>query len=214
MLLLSGPAVEVPLQQVKDVYDTNVFSILRVAHCVLPHMASRQSGLIINIGSIVGEVCVSCRLLSFCTALMFLIRLYRRTPWAGIYGSSKAAVHALSDVLAMECRPFGVKVMLVSPGGVKSNIANSAAPRFELATDSLYAKYIDNIIGRMWASQSPKAIDTEVFSRKVVSNALRVSPPFYMTLGSSATIFGILKWLPVKWVHAYMWKTFATLKKT
>lgn len=47
-----------PIEDVKRVFDTNAFSILRLAHAVIPSMARRQSGLIVTIGSIVGEMYV------------------------------------------------------------------------------------------------------------------------------------------------------------
>lgn len=50
------PLVDLELDQVKNVFDTNVYSALRIVKAVVPSMASRRSGLIINIGSIAGEV--------------------------------------------------------------------------------------------------------------------------------------------------------------
>jgi NADP-dependent 3-hydroxy acid dehydrogenase YdfG len=51
-----GPILEVPIEEIRTVYDTNILSVLRVSRAVVPHMASRKSGLIVNIGSIVGEM--------------------------------------------------------------------------------------------------------------------------------------------------------------
>jgi short-subunit dehydrogenase len=51
-----GPILEVPLEQITDVYSANILSILRTSRAVLPGMAAQKSGLIINISSIVGEV--------------------------------------------------------------------------------------------------------------------------------------------------------------
>ena len=52
----SGPTMDVPDEQVVRTFDTNVFGILRMSRAVFPHMAKRRSGLIINIGSIAGEL--------------------------------------------------------------------------------------------------------------------------------------------------------------
>ena len=54
----AGPVLEIPLDQVRDVFEANTFSILRVSRVVVPHMAARKQGLIVNIGSIVGEMYV------------------------------------------------------------------------------------------------------------------------------------------------------------
>ncbi|ETW77918.1 hypothetical protein HETIRDRAFT_107552 [Heterobasidion irregulare TC 32-1] len=186
-----GPVLEIPLDQIRDVFEANTFSILRVSRVVVPHMAARKQGLIVNIGSVVGEI---------------------PTPWAGIYASSKAATHAITQVLAMECAPLGVDVTLVAPGGVRSNISSSASPTFTLPPDTLYAKFLDNIIARMWASQSPQSMPTPVFAREVVAKVLQSKPPFYVTLGHNSTIFKVFKWLPRTWVMGYLWKLFSSPK--
>jgi 1-acylglycerone phosphate reductase len=58
-VLAPGPMADCTSEEIKAVYDTNVFGILRMCRTVLPHMAKRQSGTIVNIGSIVGELYVS-----------------------------------------------------------------------------------------------------------------------------------------------------------
>ena len=54
-LSLLGPLIDVPMDYVKQTFDTNTISALRVAKAVIPAMAKRRSGVIVNIGSIVGE---------------------------------------------------------------------------------------------------------------------------------------------------------------
>jgi short-subunit dehydrogenase len=136
---------------------------------------------------------------------------YSPTPWNGVYCSSKAALHSLTEVLQMECRPFDINVMLVSPGSVKSNIATNQAATFELPPNSLYIRYLHNIMDRLYASQGLSPMDTDEFAQMVVSKALRKNPPFYVTGGGKTTIFifTILKWLPNAWVRNYMWKRFS-----
>ena len=53
-----GPIIDISIEQVKKTFDANVFGALRTARAVIPHMASRKQGIIVNVGSIVGEVCV------------------------------------------------------------------------------------------------------------------------------------------------------------
>ncbi|KAJ6575620.1 NAD-P-binding protein [Mycena vulgaris] len=180
-----GPILEVPFEQIKTVYDTNILSVLRVSRAVLPHMAHRKSGLVVNISSIVGEI---------------------PTPWAGVYASSKAAVNSITEVLQMECRPFNVKVLLFCPAGIKTNVAQNASTRFELPPSSLYTQYLDCILKRMWASQIPSSMTAEEFAKILATKALSANPSFYATMGSNSLIFTILKWLPRMWALSFLWK--------
>ncbi|KAH7929147.1 NAD(P)-binding protein [Leucogyrophana mollusca] len=180
--LAIGPLIEVSIDQVKKAFDTNTFSALRVAKAVIPSMVARKRGLVVNIGSIAGEI---------------------PTPWNGLYCAAKAALHSLSNVLAMECQPFGVDVMLVAPGGVRSNIAINQAATLELSSDSFYKPYINAILARMNISQGKGSMDTAAFAKRVVQSALSPKPPAYMTLGHNSRVFAVLLWFPrrfVRWV--------------
>ncbi|KAF7436574.1 hypothetical protein PC9H_003407 [Pleurotus ostreatus] len=183
-----GALLDIPLEKVRQTFETNVFAALRVAKAVMPAMAERKSGTIVNIGSIVGEI---------------------PTPWNGIYSASKSALHTLTEVLSMEAKPFNVNVMLVSPGAVKSNIANNSAASFQMPEDSLYKDFIKNIYYRMNVSQAGNSMPTEKFVAKVVSNALQPKPPGYVTLGGNASTFSFFKWLPRAWVLWFMWRIYS-----
>lgn len=74
-------------------------------------MIRQKSGLIVNVGSVTG---------------------YLATPWGGLYAASKAAVHSISDALRMELAPFNVKVSVVAPGAIKSNIGDNNLKAFHL----------------------------------------------------------------------------------
>jgi NADP-dependent 3-hydroxy acid dehydrogenase YdfG len=98
---LTGPIETLSSQEVKRQFDTNVFGLLAVTRAVLPAMRARGAGKVINISSIVGRT-------SF--------------PAMGAYGATKYAVEALSDSLRMEVAPFGIKVVLIEPGFVATDI--------------------------------------------------------------------------------------------
>lgn len=112
----------------------------------------------------------------------------------------------------MECRPFNINVMLVSPGAIKSNIANNQMAVFKLPPDSLYGNFIHNLLERMNASQSGNSMPTDKFARLVVTKALRKDPPFYVTAGGNSTLFKILKWWPRMWLLNFMWRRFSRPK--
>lgn len=183
-----GPLIDHTSNETKKFFDVNAFSVLRVSRAVIPEMAKRKQGLIVNIGSIVGEI---------------------PTPWNGLYCAAKAAVYSMSEVLSMECRPFGIKVLHVAPGAVKSNISKSGAEVYSLPDNSLYQSYLPNIIVRIWASQGLGSMPTRAFARGVVSKALQKEPPLYMLSGGNSFLFAILKWLPRALVLKYMWGRFS-----
>ena len=132
--------------------------------------------------------------------------VFSPVPWSGIYSSTKAAVHSITDVLYMECTPLNINVLLVSPGGVKSNIAKNQAERVGLPPDSLYKDYMDAIIKKLNLSQASNPMPTSEFAGKVASAALQPRPPRYMTLGTMSTMYCIMSWFPRGWVLRWTWK--------
>ena len=98
--------------------------------------------------------------------------------------------------MAMECKPFGVNVMLVAPGSIKSNISANQAATLQLTPTSIYKPYFDRVYERMNASQGKQSMPTDEFARCVVAKALSPNPPGYMTLGGSSRLFWFLQWLP------------------
>ncbi|XP_006454042.1 hypothetical protein AGABI2DRAFT_189366 [Agaricus bisporus var. bisporus H97] len=183
-----GPLIDNSLDDVRAIFETNTISILRIAKTVIPEMAKRKQGLIVNIGSVVGEV---------------------PTPWNGIYCASKAAVLSISQVLSMECRPLGIKVFHVAPGAVQSNIANTGAANFSLPENSLYKSYLANIMDRIYSSQGSNSMSSGVFAKRVVAKALQPNPPVYLCEGGNAWLFKLFMWLPRVAVLGFMWRRFS-----
>jgi NADP-dependent 3-hydroxy acid dehydrogenase YdfG len=103
---LTGPIETLTTQEVKRQFDTNVFGLLAVTRAVLPGMRRRRAGRIVNISSVVGRT-------SF--------------PAMGVYGATKYAVEALSDALRMELAPLGIKVVLIEPGFVATDIVDASS---------------------------------------------------------------------------------------
>jgi NADP-dependent 3-hydroxy acid dehydrogenase YdfG len=96
---LAGPLEQVALKDLRSLFETNVVAMLHLSQAVLPRMRARRAGTIVNIGSIVGRF---------------------TTPGAGAYHISKYSVEALSLALRAEVRPFGVRVALIEPTGVRN----------------------------------------------------------------------------------------------
>ncbi|KAG2079297.1 NAD-P-binding protein [Suillus decipiens] len=189
-VIAMGPLLDVSLDQARKTFETNTFSILRVAQAVAPSMMERKQGLIVNIGSIVGNIA---------------------TPWNGLYCAAKTAVHALSDTLAMEYKPFGVKVILVAPGGIRSNITTNQAAILKLSPTSIYKPYFDRVHERLRMSQGQGSMATDEFARHVAAKVLSPNPLTYISIGGGSRFFAFLRWLPhwlVLWIigSRMVWK--------
>ena len=113
----------------------------------------------------------------------------------------------------MELKPFGINVMLVAPGGVKSNISKNQASTFKLSPDSMYKDYEERLIELMNIATNKDSMPTDEFAKQVVEKALCGAPPPYMSLGWSARKAAWLQWLPRQFVLGYVYKSMVWKKE-
>jgi len=100
-----GAVEDVSMKDARYQLEVNVVGLARLCQLVLPYMRKQRSGKIVNVTSIGGKMA---------------------TPLGGWYHASKFAVEGLSDSLRLEVKPFGVDVIIIEPGGVKTEWANIA----------------------------------------------------------------------------------------
>jgi NAD(P)-dependent dehydrogenase (short-subunit alcohol dehydrogenase family) len=105
-----GALEEVPIKEGRRQMEVNLFGLARLTQLCLPHMRAQRSGAIINISSIGGQ-------LAF--------------PLAGWYHASKFALEAYSDALRNEVGPFGIRVIVIEPGGIASEWSDIAMEQGE-----------------------------------------------------------------------------------
>lgn len=99
---ITGPIEEIPSEEIRNNFETNLFGPIEVMKAVLPQMRNQKSGLIINITSIAG---------------------YMGLPYRGIYSASKGALELITEALRMEVKTFGIQITNVAPGDFATNIA-------------------------------------------------------------------------------------------
>jgi len=117
----SGAVESVPLDQVRRQFETNVFGLVRMVQLVLPGMRRQRWGKIVNISSMGGK-------LTF--------------PGGGFYHGTKHAVEAISDALRWEVRGFGIDVVVIEPGLIKTQFGETAVGSIDgAAEDGPYAKF-------------------------------------------------------------------------
>jgi len=103
---LYGPVEQVPMAEVRRQLETNFFGLVRLTQLVLPGMRRRRGGRILNVSSMGGRATL---------------------PGGAFYHASKYAVEAFSDALRMEVAQFGIEVVLIEPGPVKTPWTDTAA---------------------------------------------------------------------------------------
>ena len=102
---IAGAVEMVPLERVRGLFETNFYGAVRMMQAVLPSMRERRSGTVVNVTSMMGRVTLGCH---------------------GFYAATKFALAAVSETLAMEMRPFGVRVAIIEPGVILTPIWNKA----------------------------------------------------------------------------------------
>ena len=143
-----GPVETMSLDQVRDMFEVNLFGLMGLTQLLLPRMREQRSGRIVNVSSIAGKFV---------------------TPGAGWYGASKHALEGISDALRLEMHRFGVQVVLVEPGLIRTG--------FEaVADDSMQKHCSDPIWGSMmrnvaagWAEGFRKGSSPEVVAQTIAT---------------------------------------------
>ncbi len=170
-----GALEMVPVEAIRQNFETNVFSLIALTQLVIPLMRERGSGCIVNIGSVAGRIA---------------------RPLSSIYDSTKHALEALTDGLRGELKPFGIRVTLIRPGFIKTG--------FIAAADKVSDQHLANIgpYAAFWADsragvQKLRRVAGEpddiarLIEKALVSDnpAPRYSGPFH------AKIFLVFKWI-------------------
>lgn len=111
---LFGAVEETTEQQARDQFETNFFGLLWLTQAVIPTMRAQKSGHIIQVSSILGLATL---------------------PVLGLYNASKFAVEGVSETLATEVAPFGIKISLIEPNGFSTDWGGASAVHTESMTE-------------------------------------------------------------------------------
>ena len=150
--------------EVRKMFDVNVFGLSRMIHLALPGMRKQRSGCIVNISSLAG----------ICTM-----------PSLGYYNATKFAVEGLSGALEKEVEPLGIKVMVVEPSGFRTDWAGRSADESKnqikdyAATAGEARKHLRDISGK-------QAGDPVRAARAIIDAVESGSPPHHLLLGNQA----------------------------
>jgi len=174
-----GPLEEVSAEQLRRLFEVNVIGVLAFTQSFLPGMRERRRGTIVNVSSVAGLVVA---------------------PFGGGYAASKFALEAISDALRLELSPFGVHVILIEPGPIRTGFRdtaraataqNPASPyadllqRFEHGRKGWYRfehspESVARTICRAAGSKHPRARYSITLPAKVTAVARRLVPDWVM----------------------------------
>ncbi|MGQ3327709.1 MULTISPECIES: SDR family oxidoreductase [Halorubrum] len=191
-----GPVEDVPTAKVHEQFDVNVYGPHRLIKAVLPGMRRERDGTIVNVSSVAGRV-------SF--------------PGGGVYSGSKFAIEALSDALRNEVSEYGIDVVVVEPGPVRTNFSKRAEREAGGATDGgseadadgiasdesgidrsgayeeFYAIFEDT---QLLGGDGPGAVEPGVVAAAIVNAASATQPPARVQPGTAARVGVLARFLP------------------
>ncbi len=144
-----GPIEEVSIDSIRRQFETNVFGLVRLTQLVLPGMRCAGQGRIVNVSSMGGEFTV---------------------PFSGVYHASKYAVEAISDALRFEVEPFGIKVIVIQPGIVRTGQEKEAQDSIRVTENSPYTEPLTRF--RQFLESNAAPTDDAVLSPEAVAQVI------------------------------------------
>jgi NAD(P)-dependent dehydrogenase (short-subunit alcohol dehydrogenase family) len=164
-----GAVEEIPADEVEAIYRTNIFGLLAVTRAALPLLRRQRSGHIINISSIGG---------------------YQSWAAWGIYSSTKFAVEGLSEALAMEVKPLGIKVTIVEPGYFRTDFLDGTSLTITPRIIDDYAETVGEIRKMAVGLNHQQPGDPARLAKALLAIVDDPDPPLRMPFGSD-TVAGI-----------------------
>jgi NAD(P)-dependent dehydrogenase (short-subunit alcohol dehydrogenase family) len=153
--LLIGCVEDLSIDEFKAQYETTLFGVIRVTQNILPYMRNQKQGVIVNVSSAAGRIAV---------------------PAVAAHTSAKFALEGLSEALKYEVEPFGIKVVIIEPGVIKTNILNSSITAEKAQhPNSPYAQMMQKVITRFSSFFENAPLPIEV--AKVILRAITAENP-------------------------------------
>lgn len=180
---IGGPVEYATPEDIKKIIDVNIIGVVNVCQAAIPRLRETR-GKIINIGSVAGDLII---------------------PFQIFYSLTKAAVHALTQGLAMELKPFGIKVTTVLPGDTKTSFT---ANRVTNEGDAIYKDRVEKSIAKMEKDEQ-EGKDPVTVAKTIHRVLKRRNPPLKVTVGFEyKTLVFLNRLLPQKFVNAIIYRMY------
>jgi len=178
---LGGPLESISLAQLREHFEVNVIGAASVCHVAISRMRERGQGLLINVSSAAGRV---------------------GPPFLSPYCAGKFAIEGLSESLHYELKPFGIRVKIVEPGGVRSNFSHVWIEA------QAYESFVDPVRNSMEQGQQRAALP-EVAAKTIIRAANDSSDRLRYRASDAGSLLAIRRLLPNRAWRSFIGKIFS-----
>jgi NAD(P)-dependent dehydrogenase (short-subunit alcohol dehydrogenase family) len=163
---LFGSLEDISIEEIKMQFETNFFGVIRVTKQVLPIMRGQNGGIIINVSSVGGRIGL---------------------PALSAYHSTKFALEGLSESISYEVEPFGIRVVIIEPGVIRTNIMNSSISTTKASDPkSPYIKLMQKVESRFRSNMENASSPPEAVAKVILQAVTSENPELRYTVGNDA----------------------------
>jgi short-subunit dehydrogenase len=185
---LFGAVEDLNMNGIIAQFDTNFFGVIRLTKLVLPIMRNQMKGTIVNISSMVGRVGM---------------------PLNSVYVASKFALEGFSESIRYELRKFGINVILIEPGIVKSKFLNNIHKTGHEASDSPYSSLLQKRLDKFKSISENNSTSPHEVADTVLKAVMSEKPNFRYTVGVDAeTVMNMKETLSHEEFERWIWNSF------
>jgi NAD(P)-dependent dehydrogenase (short-subunit alcohol dehydrogenase family) len=163
---LFGSLEDISIEEIKAQFETNFFGVIRVTQQVLPVMRKQKSGTIVNVSSVGGRIGV---------------------PILSAYQSTKFALEGLSESMLYELEPFRIRVVIIEPGFIRTNIINSStSAKKALDPKSPYFSLMQKVENHFKSMMENESSPPEEVAKVILQATTSENPQLRYTVGDDA----------------------------
>lgn len=146
---VGGPFEDCSMEAIRDQFETNFFGAIRMMKVLVPHFRENASGTIVNVTSTEG---------------------LSSAPGISVYGSSKFALEGISEGLHSELAGFGIRVMLVEPGGMRTKFLDPANVKEVTLSEPYKGGIVDQVLGMVRSTAGQQMLDPDRSAQRIVES--------------------------------------------
>jgi NAD(P)-dependent dehydrogenase (short-subunit alcohol dehydrogenase family) len=190
-IAVGGPLLHLSSEEVERQFSVNVFGVMHMIRHFAPLLGARR-----NAGKIPGKIIMMSSVSGLVTS-----------PFTGIYSASKFALEAITDGLRRELMPYGVDVIAVEPGPIKTPIWDKSIAEVRKFEETDYKPALQNV-EKYLNKQIENALDPKRVTKAVWDACTSPNPRSRYIVSKNSWLFPIIKSLPDRWLDGFMKNTF------